>query len=196
MPNSMGSKMAELYRLDFPSGKSYIGITKHTALMRFDSHGRCAAKSSKGIVYHAWRKYGAPKLVTLAVLTEDDMLEAEKRAIVVFGTRHPNGYNMTDGGDIPPSLSPEVANKIRMKLKGRKLSDERRLALSRAVTGRKHTEEAKLNMSRAQKGKIISAIGRARMAAAKLGTTAPPEKKAKMSASQKARRKREGCIQK
>lgn len=188
--------MAELYRLDFSSGKSYIGITKHTALKRFYFHGKSAANSGKGVVYHAWRKYGPPRLVTLAVLTDADMLDAEKRAIVVFGTRHPNGYNMTDGGDIPPSLSPEVANKIRMKLKGRKLSYERRLALSKVVTGRRHTEEAKKNMSIAQKGKVISEIGRMRMAAAKLGTKASPEKKAKMSKSQKARRKREGCNQK
>ena len=185
--------MGELYRLDFKSGKSYIGITRNTACFRFIGHKSAAEKSAKGIIYSAWRKHGKPSLVVLAVLEEKDLYEAEKRAIAVFGTRYPQGYNMTDGGETPPSLSPEVATKISKALKGRRVPEETRLLISKSRTGMKHTEKTKRNMSKAQKGRTFSPLAIKRMAAAKTGKKLSSEVKKKMSESQRARRAAEGC---
>lgn len=185
--------MGELYRLDFSSGRSYIGITRTTARMRYARHRRSAKNCAKGVVYSAWRKYGEPRLVVLAAVSNADLYETERRAIAIYGTRYPSGYNFTDGGDIPPSLTPEVAEKIRRALKGRKLSPERRARLSAVVTGRRHTDEARVNMSRAQKGRVMTLEHRAKLAAAKRGTVRSPEVRSKMSTSQRARREKEGC---
>lgn len=185
--------MAELYRLDFASGKSYIGITRHTAAYRFEGHRRAARRSGKGVVYNAWRKHGEPTLTVLATLSESDMLAAEKRAIVDHGTRWPNGYNFTDGGDTPPSLDKAVAAKISAALKGRKLSQDQIERLRAATKGRKHTAEAKVRMSLAQRGKEVSELARGKMAAAKRGTKATGAVRAKMSAAQQKRRALEGC---
>lgn len=185
--------MGELYRLDFASGKAYIGITIKTAAHRFIGHRRAARSSGKGVVYKAWRKYGEPVLTVLAVVCDRDLYETERRAIKVFGTRYPHGYNFTDGGDIPPSLAPEVAEKISFALKGRSLPHELRRRLSKIVTGRKHTEEAKRNMSKAQKGKYVSPSAKKKMAAAKLGGKLPLDVRVKMSTAQRMRRLSEGC---
>ena len=185
--------MAELYRLDFPNGKSYIGATRVTAAKRFKAH-RCAARNSwKGIVYQAWRRDGEPKLVVLAVLSEEDLYAAEARAVAIFGTQYPAGYNMTPGGDIPPSLTPSVANKIREKLRGRKIPEEQKRRQAATITGRKHTAEARARMSIAQKGKFVSEAAKEKMAAAKRGRILSEEVKAKMAIAQRARRLAEGC---
>jgi hypothetical protein len=185
--------MGELYRLDFASGKSYIGVAFTTALRRYTAHARQARRGNQQLVYRAWRKHGAPKLVVLAALPHAELWRAEQCAIAAFGTFAPGGYNMTADGSSPPIVTPEVGRKISAALTGRKLSDKHRKNVAAAVLGRKHTAEARVNMSRAQKGKTFSKKHRAKLAAAKLGTTRPVEIRMKMSASQRARRIREGC---
>lgn len=186
--------MGELYRLDFPSGKSYIGITRHTAAHRYKGHLKVSEKSGKGVIYRAWRKHGPPKLVVLAVISEADLYETERRAVAAYGTRHPHGYNATDGGDIPPSLDPLIAKKIGDALRGRKLPEDVRLKLVAAVTGRLHSAEAKKRMSEAQKGRKMTAEHRANLAKAKVGGSIPIAVREKMSEAQRARREREGCV--
>lgn len=187
-------RMGELYRLDFASGKSYIGVTRHTAAFRFAHHKRAAKKSSKGIVYNVWRRDGEPRLVVLAVVDNRDLYETERRAVAVFGTRYPLGYNMTDGGDVPPSLSPEVAQKIAMKLRGRTVPAEQRLRQSEAMRGRKRAPESVARSALARRGQIVSLETRAKQAAAKLGTKRTAEVRAKMSEAQRKRRAAEGCV--
>lgn len=93
--------MGHLYRLDFASGKSYIGITKHTAIHRFERHRREAARGVKwNPVYNAWREHGEPTLVVMAVLINEDLAETEIRAIALFNTMLPHGYNLSAGGEI------------------------------------------------------------------------------------------------
>lgn len=185
--------MGELYRLDFPSGKSYIGITRHTAQHRYKGHQACAAKSAKGAVYQAWRKYGPPVLVVLAEMETDELYKAEQAAIAEHGTLTPGGYNITPGGDVPPSLTPSVAEKIAAKLRGTKLSQERKEAMRIIMTGRKASEESRARMSAAQRGKVISDAGRANMSEAAKRRRASPETKAAMSEAQRRRRHQEGC---
>jgi len=185
--------MGELYRLDFSNGKSYIGITIKTATERFKGHRYNAKRSNKGVVYKAWNKYGEPKLNVLAILQNDDLYEAEKRAIKAFNTKYPNGYNFTDGGDIPPSLDKRVAEKIAIKLRGRKLPEEQKTRIAKASTGRKHSKESIEKMKKVQKGKIVSKEARKKMAKAKLGGILPIETRVKMSEAQRKRRLDEGC---
>lgn len=123
--------MGELYKLDFANGKSYIGITTKTAKHRFDCHRRDAESGSSYAVHQAWRKYGEPKLVVLAVVEDKDLAETEIRAIKAFGTLNPAGYNMTPGGE----ESPMLVSEIKAKLVGIKRSDETKAKLSAAKKG-------------------------------------------------------------
>lgn len=137
--------MGQLYRLEFPNGKSYIGITTKTAQHRFNGH---KLRFNSGILnntamYNAWKKHGEPKLFLLAILPNDCLADAEIRAIKVFNTFSPNGYNTTPGGDFPPLLNPEIAKKLigNKNAKGAKheRSEEYRKKLSSALKGNKNS---------------------------------------------------------
>lgn len=112
--------MGEIYRLDFPNGKSYIGLSAVTAAARFYGHKRRAEQgSTKGILYNAWRKYGEPTLVVLAIVENSELAATEIRAIAAFNTISPNGYNLSFGGDTSPVLNKEVRAKIKVSMEAR-----------------------------------------------------------------------------
>lgn len=136
--------MGELYKLDFPNGKSYIGITTKTSKERFAGHRKGARNQKKcALLARAWAKYGEPTLTTLAVLEDADLAAAEIRAIKAFGTLHPGGYNILEGGQVSPMKDPNIAAKVGQKLKGRPGTC--------GMSGKKMSDETKHKMSEAQK---------------------------------------------
>ena len=78
------------------------------------------------------------RILILPMISEEEALEYERRLIALFG-RKANGtgclHNLTDGGDNPPRTTPETAIKISQALKGRKLSDSHRQAISHGGMG-------------------------------------------------------------
>lgn len=93
--------MGCLYQIEFPNGKKYIGISKHSAEKRFAGHKK-DSKDGKLIVHNAIRKCGKEncKVVTLVVANDIEYLkDLEIKAIAAFNTKYPNGYNCTKGGD-------------------------------------------------------------------------------------------------
>lgn len=186
--------MGALYRLDFPSGKSYIGITMGSVESRFREHVRTAKKGSAASISRAIRKYGtdAVKRITLAISDSWEYLQlVEKNAIRVFGTFGKGGYNSTLGGEGTQGLlkSPEVRARISAAkrgvpqtpeaiaaraaaLRGRPVSAETRQKISAANTGRKRTEEQRAAMSVARRGKAPSEAARAKLSQATKNSTA------------------------
>jgi len=207
--------VGQLYALDFPNGKRYIGVTTKTADARFKTHEKALrmAKPNCAAVYSAWRKHGAPTLTVLAIVEDADLFETEKRAIAVFGTLSPGGYNLTVGGESSPAKHPEVRAKIgaalrnpsdatRAKLSAarRNLSDEARAKISAAkrnptaetraklaaaATGRKMSTEAIAKTAAAHRGKTVTPATRAKLSAALRGKKLSPEHKNKLSAARK-----------
>lgn len=194
--------MGQLYALDFPNGKRYIGITTKTAEVRFKGHEQAlrTAKTNGPMLYRAWRKHGAPALTVLAIVEDEDLFETERRAISVFGTLSPGGYNLTEGGEAGCSQHPEVRAKIgaasrnpsdetRAKLsaagRGKKMSPEAIAKRSAARRGKKRSPEAVAKTNAANRGRKHSAEARARMSVAKRNPSA--ETRAKISAAQRAR---------
>lgn len=149
--------MGALYKLDFTSGKSYVGITAGLALSRFKGHAIAAKQGSTLAVHSAWRKYGVPVLTVLAILRREDLLNAERRAVHVFGTISPNGYNMTPGGESNPMLIPELAAKVSATMMGHKVTDETRAKLSKVMAGRKASSDTRAKLSASHRGKPLSA---------------------------------------
>lgn len=204
--------MGELYKLDFPNGKSYIGISVKGAAHRFLAHKGRAKSSCKAStpLYNAWRKHGAPTMTVLAVLEDGELASAEQRAIAAYDTMFPAGYNLTVGGEVSPMTLPEVRAKVSAALIGREISASTRAALSLAHKGNKHTlgmkvhsEEHKAMMSEKMKGnsfakgQVVSEERRKATSERSKGNTHnvgkkwSEETKEKMRLAQVARRQRE-----
>jgi hypothetical protein len=165
-----------LYCLEFPNGKKYIGLSDNPD-RRFREHCRhAAANTGRNPVHAAIRKHGLPKLHKLCIGGQAYIAELEINAIGAFRTRNDEfGYNVSLGGNLSPSVAPEVAAKISAAQKS-----ARNLAhlakLSAANKGRKHpprSPEARANQSASQRGKIRGPM--------------TPERRAKISATKKGR---------
>lgn len=94
--------MGCLYQITSPSGKSYIGITSGKLKDRWRAHRANASRSKDGALQKAIVKYGAHNMIVRELVIVDDyeyLKDLEKKAIVAYGTKAPNGYNLTDGGD-------------------------------------------------------------------------------------------------
>ncbi len=127
--------MACLYRIDFPSGKAYIGIAKGTAAQRFPKHSYCSRNGSQLPVHCAIRKYGvdSASITTLVVGSWEYVKELERKAIAAFGTKAPHGYNVTDGGD--GFLGVRHSEATKQKLRERVYTPEIRANMSAAAMG-------------------------------------------------------------
>ena len=106
-----------LYRLSFPSGKKYYGITKHYA-QRMREHA-LDSRAPSYAVHFAIRKYGWEN-VTKEILCEGSrniVCQLEISAIATDNTRLPNGYNGTPGGDgggVPASVGGKKSYALRL----------------------------------------------------------------------------------
>jgi len=145
----------QLYKLDFPSKKSYIGITSKTAKERFEDHFQKRIKS-RSACQKAIHKYGKENVVLTVLATVDNwelLCLSEIEAIEKFNTFSPNGYNLTRGGD--GSLGVIVSNETKLKLskagKYRVLSEESKRKISIGNTGKKATDSTKKKLSIARK---------------------------------------------
>lgn len=160
------TQVGTLYKLNFPNGKSYIGITTRGIEARFAGH-LVSAKSGVDLpLARAIRKYGNPERQILAFMNHDDLPAAEIRAIRVFGTLTPHGYNVTFGGQTSPMRRPEVAAKVSAALKGRKapwcageMSAMRRPGMAAKMRALqlgkpKHTIESRAKLSAATKAQL------------------------------------------
>ena len=90
----------QLYKLDFPNGKSYIGITSKNAQERFKQH--CRPSKKQNPCQLAIQKYGKENVKLTVIVTVDSwelLCLAEIEAIEKFNTLKPNGYNLTLGGE-------------------------------------------------------------------------------------------------
>jgi len=136
--------MGELYRLDFPNGKGYVGITATTAEIRFRQHVKASKKRKiDTVVDRAINKYKAQN-VTLTVLDRCDdwsvLGNLERWGIAKFGTAVPNGYNVAPGGEgVLWSKMPEEARE--------RLSASARAARERPGAKERHSTATKKAMN-------------------------------------------------
>ena len=105
--------MGYIYKLTSPSGKAYIGQTVLSMEERIKAHLRIGSQCKA--VKRAIDKYGAGNMmVEILMEVPNDLLNHyEVKAIDVYGTYGPRGYNMTPGGDTPPLKCPEIAARLK-----------------------------------------------------------------------------------
>ncbi len=155
--------MGALYQISFPNGKSYIGITKKTAIERFNTHRYQAKGRRPHAIYNALREHGRENatLTTLAIADYDYLQMIEPKAIAAFGTKAPNGYNMTDGGEGTANPTAETRAKIGAAHKGKAFHTMPHSAETRAM----------MSINRKGKKKNLSPEQREKKAALMRGNT-------------------------
>lgn len=138
--------------------KRYIGLTTMGIEERWKCHIRDMKKHKDIKFYRAMNKYGAENF-TISILEDGikDLETLNEREIhwIKYYDSYRNGYNSTTGGEISPTLFPEVREKISKALKGKKRSKEhcKNIGLAKkGVPGHKHTEEHKKWISQKLKG--------------------------------------------
>ena len=154
--------MGFIYKLTFPSEKSYIGQTIRDIHKRLEEHQYDS--SSCVAVYNAIQKYGWEKVEKeWYEIPDEDLNFYEEMLVALLGTLAPGGYNLMEGGGS----------------KGRP-SEETKQKMSEAQKGKTHTEEAKQKMSEAQKGPTRTEEHTQTLREANLGKTHTEKTKKKM----------------
>jgi len=154
------------------NGKGYVGKTSGRLSSRRNQHHSNARNGRSNRPFdNALRKYGFGAFIWIVLIENDDLKhlnEQESIWIFLLRTRHPNGYNLTDGGEGLPGWVPSDEELERRKeychskeIKA-KISKRTKIALARksikrkmslAGYGRSHTEETKKKISESNKGK-------------------------------------------
>jgi len=155
------SKQALLYRLTFPNGKIYIGLSTKSLKERVRQHLSAAYHGkSKTVLVKAIRKYeGNFSSEVLCVGSLSFIQQLEISAIERFKSLYPNGYNLAFGGEISAMLNPHVADKVSASLTGRKLKPEsiaKREATKKRNGTHIPTQETRQKLSAWQIGRKMS----------------------------------------
>lgn len=104
--------MSYIYKItNLITKKLYIGYTSRDLKRRFYEHKWCCfnsnCKENKSILYSSMRKYGTNNFIIEPILEfneeKEDWKELEKFYIKKFNTLTPNGYNILEGGEKPPT---------------------------------------------------------------------------------------------
>ena len=197
----MAEQSGFLYKLTFPNGKEYIGITKRTVNRRFAAHvssARCA--NTTCAVHSAIIKYGEKNVnvETLLIANYKSLKEIEQKAIAVFGTLVPNGYNITRGGDSvsDSARSEESRKKIGDASRGRTMSAEAREKIGAAQKGRRHTDQTKEKIRLARIGTKRSAETLLKMSASLKGKRLSEDQKERLRVFHTGRPKTKESIEK
>ena len=96
-----------IYKIVFPNGKHYIGLTTTSLEQRTKEHKCCAKSGNTKILYKALRKYDMIDTLELIEIdtadTEEELCEKEIGYILIYNSYYMNGngygYNMTYGGE-------------------------------------------------------------------------------------------------
>jgi len=161
--SSYKSRSGIIYKvINLINGKIYIGKSVNSFKKRIGQHKAVYQnlKNKKGdtVFYKALRKYGWESFKWENIdcsIIPDFLAELEKKYIIEFNCKVPNGYNLTDGGEGIPgcSRSEETKRKIGDKHRGKIMSAESRGKMSEAHRVENLSEETRANISRARIGK-------------------------------------------
>jgi hypothetical protein len=94
-----------IYKIQFPNGKHYIGLTTTSLEQRTKEHKQTAKRGDTKCLYNALRKYDMVDTLELIEIdtanTEEELCEKEIECIIKYNSYYMNGngYNMTFGGE-------------------------------------------------------------------------------------------------
>ena len=94
-----------IYKITFPNGKCYIGLTNRTIEQRWKEHNKDAKAGNMRCLFASLRKYNMVDTFQMIEIdtaeTEQELCEKEIAHIEIHNSHYIRGYgyNMTDGGD-------------------------------------------------------------------------------------------------
>ena len=136
-----------IYLITSPTGHQYVGKTVANVRRRWLEHKSDALKRRvRSRLHNAIRKHGPEvfKVQPIAQFTNHEQLvRAEQLFIAELGTRSPQGYNLTDGGD--GSIGYRHTEDSLRKMRGRRspLTPEHRRRIS--VSGKGIRKPGRIN---------------------------------------------------
>lgn len=175
-----------LYQILFPNGKRYIGITSNFK-ERMASHLWCAryAPDRKRFrLHHAIEKYGWDNIERriLIVGSRNYICEMEIRAIAAWNLTDVRfGYNVLLGGDLAPTLNPDVAKRSGDSRKGIRKSEEHKRKISEALKGHRHSDATKKKIGKAFIGRKLTDEHKLKITISGLGRKHSEESRLRMS---------------
>lgn len=188
--------MGHIYVLLFPNGKRYIGQTLQSVKERMFQHISNAKRGCPFLVHKAIRKYAQENVKIEKVLTlkctQSYLDFIEDRAIIVFNTLAPNGYNLKRGGSYGVHNEETKAKMVIARARRDPVSEDTKAKMSISHKGKRLSQESIAKRSLSHRGKHRSEETKAKMSAARRGKPSPmkgrrhsEETKAKMSANNK-----------
>ena len=155
-----------IYKITNPNGKIYIGQSTDIK-KRFKYYYRLECKGQTKI-FNSLKKYG-PENHVFEIIEECSIEQLNEREIYWMGYYNvlKEGLNLKEGGKGGKHIQ-STKDKISLKLKGKKISEETKLKIytqerskniSNKTKGLKRSEEVKLKISLSKKGKSIG-VGR------------------------------------
>jgi len=150
----------EIYLLTSPSGKCYVGQTRHGVATRWKEHIKNARSGKQTVLAKAIRKYG-PEAFTVKVLEICDSSESNLREtffIEQLTTFFPNGYNLIMFGQVCKKVVTEETRKNMSEAQlFRYATRESREVVSRAALERDRLTHYQNRIS-PNKGKFLKKI--------------------------------------
>jgi group I intron endonuclease len=179
------------------NAKVYVGCTTRTIRKRWNGH-KSNARLSTGtsLLHRAIRKHGVDKFsidIVEVCQSVDEMYMREAHWVKALGTRSPNGYNLTDGGEgsnghTGRPMSEEHKAKLRAINTGRPRPAHVVEAIRRASLGREVSTETRAKLSASHIGKTRTTGSIAKQVSTNTGSKRSPETIAKMREAQKTRK--------
>jgi len=170
------------------NGKKYIGKGRNVEKRMADPHAECP------YLRNALEKYGSPlfKRYLVETCSSEELTDREKYYIKQWGTKVPNGYNLTDGGEgiLGYSHGEETKEKVSIALRGKPKSEEHRKKLSEANKGKPKSEEQKKKQSESTRGRVgkpLSDEAKKKLSVINTGKVYSEESRKKKSESLKKR---------
>lgn len=134
-----------VYKIIFPNGKVYFGITKRGLAYRRYEHESKARREAGHYVHAAIRKYGdAVKWEVVEELSSYEQAKDRETYWIELSKSDQKefGYNLTKGGDGTVGCRPseETRKRLSEAHKGYKAPQSQRLNMSRGMTGCRHKD--------------------------------------------------------
>ena len=167
--------------IDGTNDFEYIGQTTRSVEERFKEHTKADSR-----IGYAIRAHGEDMFIVVVLKvchSKDELDYWEQRLIKSRNTKHPNGYNMTDGGDGCTGFTPELRKKMSEARRGKSLSSEHCAHISEALKGKTFTPERCAHIAEALKGRSLSPEHRKKISASGKGKKLTPEHCAKIAAA-------------
>jgi group I intron endonuclease len=118
------------YRItNLVTNKFYVGVTVGSIEQRFKEHCWAAIRGKQNVLYKSMRKHGVENFIVEelahAIGTSENLYALEQQIVAQENTEIPHGYNMTSGGENPPSQAGKPSPR-----KGVKISEDKKHKLN------------------------------------------------------------------